>query len=158
MSKIHIASVPTGYTHSLRIRFQIEGSTVTIVSVSRVAMRALGSIAGAESDNSSGYWCEVRGANGELLYDRPMRNPLPDSLEVFEDPDGGSLRREPQKRASQATFEVIIPDLVGAEEFSFHGPTSKAKVGAVSGVLARHRMDELRALSERGFEQPSQDS
>lgn len=157
MSKLHIAPTPARYTHSLRILFTIDSSAIEIASVTRVAMRAPGSIAAPVSDKRTGYWFEILGSDGELLYHRPLRDPLPDSVEVFDDPGGGTLRRVPRNRPKQAKFEIIVPDLPGTSQFLLYGPAPNVTADAASGVLLRTGMDELRALSSRDAQQPSQD-
>lgn len=143
MSSLHTGSRPVPYTHSFRITFAAEPGKVEIVSVARVAMRAPASLPMPPGDGHSGFWFELRSDKGDLLYVRPLRNPLPDSVEVFDDPQGGTIRRVPTDR-TQAKFDVIAPDLPDAAEFTLYGPAAKQAARRPSGVLFRRSLGELR--------------
>lgn len=151
MSSLHIASRPVPYTNSFRITFVAEPGKVEVASVARVAMRALASLPPPSGESHSGFWFELRGDKGDLLYHRPIRDPLPDSVEVFDDPQGGTIRRVPTTR-TRAKFDVIAPDLPGAAEFTLHGPAGGGPEARrrPSGVLIRRSMDELRKAAAAG--------
>jgi len=123
MSQVHIASTPVPYTHSLRVLLSLAQGEVKVLKVTRVAMRALAAPPSPPQENSSGFWFEVRTADGKLLYHRPLLHGDVDSVEVFDDPNGGAIRRVPVKD-SVRKVELIAPDMTGAAEID--GPWSKA--------------------------------
>ena len=147
MSKAQKGSAGAPYTHSLRITFSIDSQAIEVQSVARVAMRAPAPATTQPKEGSTGYWLEVRGAKGEVLYHRPFRNPLPDSAEVFDDQEGGKIHRVPAK-PTQAKFDAIVPDLAAATEIAVFGARLKDKAkhkGMASSVeLVRHPMEALR--------------
>lgn len=54
---------------------------------------------------------EVRGKDGRALYRQVLRDPIPQSAEVFE--PSGTIRRIPAQRSS-GVFSVVIPTGIGA--------------------------------------------
>jgi hypothetical protein len=139
----HIASTAVPYSHSFRLTFTIRPGQVELVSVARVAMRAPAPATPPPGEQQSGFWVELRGHKGELLYHRMLRNPLPDSVEVFDDEKGGTIRRVPSKR-TEAKFDVIVPDLAAASDLFLHGNAGKSDTRGPSRSLIRLSMEELR--------------
>jgi hypothetical protein len=159
MSQVHIASTPVSYTHSLRVLLSLANGEVKVLKVTRVAMRALAAPPNPPQENSSGFWFEVRSGDGKLLYHRPLPHGDVESLEVFDDPEGGAIRRVPVKD-SERKVELIVPDMREAAELTLHGPKHAAERAKPSLVLDRFSMDELRerALGRGGNESGKTDS
>lgn len=143
---VQIASPVPAYTHSLRVSISLTSEKLNLSKVIRVWMRAAAPPPAPPTENSSGYWFEVRAKNGTLLYYRPL--PLGDveSIEVFDDPQGGTIRRVPSSEPERK-LELVIPDLPDAAEFTVHGPNTRADRGKASSVLFRVPMEHLRALA-----------
>jgi hypothetical protein len=146
MSNAHTAQ-PISYTHTLRITFAYDGPKLEIARVQRVAMRA--PAATTTQENQAGYWLEVRDGNGALLYQRPIHDPMRRDIESFGDAPGDPMRRHPAT-ATKGEFEVLVPDLPGAQAFRLHGPPAEAR-GAFppSALLSEHSFDDLHRLARR---------
>ncbi len=143
MSKVHVASTPVPYTYSLRVLLSLTKGEVKLLKVTRVAMRALAAPSSPPNEKSSGFWFEVRDAEGKLLYHRPLPHGDLESAEVFEDPQGGAIRRIPVKD-SERKIELIVPDLTSSSELIVHGPKVAADRMKPSVMLIRYRMEDLR--------------
>jgi hypothetical protein len=137
-------------SHTLRIAFAYDGAKLEISSVQRVAMRAPAALM---HECQAGYWLEVRDGDGRLLYQRPIHDPMRRDVESYGDAPGDALRRHPAA-ATKGEFEVLVPDLPGAQTFRLHGP--KADTGlefspaaSRSGPLSAHSFDELHRLAGR---------
>lgn len=149
MSKVHIASTPVPYTHSLRVLLTIARGQVQILRVTRVAMRALAAPSHPPQENSAGYWFEIRDTEGKLLYHRPFPHGDVESIEVFDDPDGGTIRRVPATDAERKV-ELIVPDLATSSEITVHGPRTAAERTRPSAMLVRYSMADLRKRASGG--------
>jgi hypothetical protein len=141
----HFLQRPPEYTHSLRLTFTYAGDQVRLANTERVAMIAPAEATTPPTGEETGYWVEVRDKDGKLLYHRPLHDPLREDLEVFGDEPG-----EPIYRVSNPTregeFEVLVPDLPAAAEFSLHGPKPKAREAHGRSVpLLKHDFAELRS-------------
>jgi hypothetical protein len=147
MSKVHIASSAAGYTHSLRVTISLALGTVKILKTMRVAMRAVAPPPSSPTENSSGYWFEVRDRNSKLLYHRPLPHADPESVEVFDDPKGGIIRRVPATKPERK-LELIVPDFPDAAELTLHGPKTPADPMQPSAVLSRLPMEHLRGIAQ----------
>jgi hypothetical protein len=147
MSTAHTA-LPTSYTHTLRITFAYDGPKLEITRVVRVAMRAPATTT-TTHENQAGYWLEVRDGSGALLYQRPIHDPMRRDIESFGDVPGDPMRRHPAT-ATKGEFEVLVPDLPGAQTFSLHGPSAEARAAfAPSTSLSEHSFDDLHRLARR---------
>ena len=148
MSTAHTAS-PISYTHTLRITFAYDGPKLEITRVLRVAMRAPATTTTPTPDNQAGYWLEVRDGSGALLYQRPIHDPVRRDIESFGAAPGDPMRRHPAT-VTKGEFEVLVPDLPGAQTFRLHGPPAAARAAAPSVVLSEHSFDDLRRRSGLG--------
>jgi hypothetical protein len=149
MSKMHIASTAVPYTHSLRVTLSLAKGKVQILNATRVAMRAPGAPPSPPTRDSSGFWFEIRDKEGKLIYYRPLPHPDLDSLEVFDDPEGGTIRRVPAS-PSEIKIDLILPDLPQASEFLLYGAERSADRYRPSVELDRKSMDSLRETAQRG--------
>lgn len=148
MSTAHTAQ-QISYTHTLRITFAYDGPKLQIKRVQRVAMRAPAASPTPPVENQAGYWLEVRDSQGTLLYYRPIHDPMHRDVESFGDAPGAPMRRHPAK-ATNGEFEVLVPDLPGAQIFRLHGPSAETRaVSAPSRSLGDHSFDELHDLARR---------
>jgi hypothetical protein len=146
------ADTAQSYTHTLRITFAYDGSNLQISRVQRVAMRAPASQS-AQHENQAGYWLEVRDDKGNLLYWRPIHDPMRQDIESYGDAPGAPLRRQPAS-AMKGEFEVLVPDLPAAHTFRLHGPSAGTRAMlARSGPLREHSFEELRSLAARESDQ-----
>jgi hypothetical protein len=132
------------HTHSIRLTFAYSGDDVRLVRTELVAMISPGIATAPPEGDQAGYWIEVRDAGGNLLYHRPLHDPLRRSVEVFGDEPGDPLYRSGTP-ATEGEFEVIVPDLPHAATFLLHGPPPEAdSPHAASRELVTHGFDELR--------------
>jgi hypothetical protein len=152
MSKVHIASTPVPYTYSLRVLLSVTKGEVKLLKVTRVAMRALAAPSSPPQENSSGFWFEVRDAEGKLLYHRPLPHGDVESVEVFDDPQKGKIRRVPVKD-SERKVELIVPDLTTSSQLTVHGPRLAADRMKPSAMLVRYSIENLR--KQASGEEPS---
>jgi len=137
------ASVPTPPA-TLRLTFAYRGRDVQLVASQRVAMIAPPSVTPAPAQGQSGYWFELRGATGDLLFHRALSSPVRVDVEVFSNDAGQSMQRVPVP-APQGQFELLVPDLPAARAFVFFGtPSGAASEAAPSRELFRADVNELR--------------
>ncbi|PRY44994.1 hypothetical protein [Umezawaea tangerina] len=86
-----------------------------------------------------GVWVEVCDVDGRALHRRVLPSDLGETVEVFGDASGPSLRRAPVSRA-RGSFAVLVPDLEQADHLSFMSGLGAAAVraeGATATELAR---------------------
>ena len=137
------APVPIGAA-SLRLTFAYRGRDVRLVSALRIAMIAPPPVTPAPVQGQSGYWCELRGATGDLLFHRAFSSLVRTDVEVFADDAGQSMRRVPVL-APEGQFDVLVPDLPEARTlFLFGTPAGAATESAPSHELFRANVGELR--------------
>ena len=135
------------YTHSLRVTLSLVSGKVNVLKATRVAMKALAPPPSPPPKKGSGFWFEIRDKDGKLLYYRPLPHGDPDTIEVFDDPEVGTIRRVPV-RNPERKIDLIIPDIPGAAEFTLHGPKRKSERMKPSSVLDRRPMEHLRYLAQ----------
>jgi hypothetical protein len=93
---------------TLRLTFQSVDGEVRLVRQERLDMITPPSIGPRpEAGTNSGFWVELRDANGSVLSHRILHAPLRDSVEVYA-PDGAINRVTGSP--SDASFEVLLPD------------------------------------------------
>lgn len=136
-------------THSLRLTFAYSGSDIRLARVQRLFMRALAPSSPPPEGERSGHWIEVRGEADEVLYHRPLHDPLQEDAEVFGDEPGEPLYRVPSEQ-QEGEFEVIVPDVPGAATVALFGTVRGAKARRrrpkPSTEMLRHSFDELRRI------------
>jgi hypothetical protein len=136
------STAPPGAT--LRVTFAYRGRDISLLASRRVAMIAPPPVTAAPLPGQSGYWFELRGAAGELLYHRALSNPICSDIEAFSDDSRQTMTRIPIA-APQGQFEVLVPDLPGAQTFLLFGtPDGAPAESAPSRELFRADVDELR--------------
>jgi hypothetical protein len=122
----HFLQSALDHTHSLRLTFAYSDGDIRLAGTERVAMIAPAETTARPAGDQAGYWVEVRDSRGDLLYHRPLHDPTRESIEVFgEEPDEPIYRVDNPKHKGE--FDVLVPDLPHAAEFSLHGPEPKTK-------------------------------
>ncbi|MFE4023245.1 hypothetical protein ACFXPZ_38610 [Streptomyces sp. NPDC059101] len=91
---------------AVRYRLAHEDSNVSLVSDQRITVVVPPSEEILEG--CSGFWCDLRDADDNVLYRHAMRNPLTPEREVF-DPDTGEVSKIMLDRVA-GSFWVITPD------------------------------------------------
>ncbi len=137
------APVPTPAA-TLRLTFAYRGRDLQLVATQRVAMIAPPSVTPAPAPGQSGYWFELRGATGDLLFHRALSSPVRVDVEVFADDAGQSMQRVPAA-APEGQFDVLVPDLPAARDFVLFGtPSGAASEAAPSREVFRAEVSALR--------------
>lgn len=137
---------PSRSPYTLRLTFAYQGDEVRLIRSERVAMITPPSHPHAPQEGQAGYWFEVHGAGGELLYHRALHNPIRTDIEVFSDDPAQTISRVPDPNPS-GEFTVLVPDLPDADSFALHGPPTAAEPGlraAQSRRIISYSFDELR--------------
>jgi hypothetical protein len=142
--------------HTWRLAFAYDGDKVDLVRAERIEMIAPPVVTPPPEANAGGFWLEVRDKQGNLIYHRPLYNPLRRHVEHFGDKAGDQMQRT-SPESQRGEFDVLVPDLPDGAQFSVHGapvtPTaaepnpsrrSTAIAGARDTTLVRHSFDELR--------------
>jgi len=125
---------------SLRLTFRVTDGAVGLVSYERLDMMCPPSVGEApQVGKHSGFWIELRDANGRVLFHELLHSPLGDSVEVHS-PDG-RIRRE-FGAVKEHTFEVLLPDDPNARVIALLGDslipvTEREKLAGGSSELAR---------------------
>jgi hypothetical protein len=133
--------------HTLRVTFAYRGDRIALAATRRVQMIAPPSVAPPPQTGQSGYWFEVRAADGSLLFHRGLHAPIRVDVEVFSDEGRQSIARVPVAEP-RGEFEVLVPDLPGAQSFVLYGPPPKVEMqGAPAEPLVKLPFDELRRPS-----------
>ena len=150
MAKPPAADSTAGPLPTLRVTFVYRGHDITLAASRKVRMIAPPSVTPAPDRGQSGYWLEVRAADGSLLFHRPLHNPIRVDAEVFSDDARQSIARIPIAEP-QGEFEALVPDLPGAEALVLYGPPADPRLqGMPAGELIRIGFDELRKLPPDG--------
>ncbi len=142
----HFAQRTPQYTHSLRLTFSYSGTEVRLAGVERVAVLAPAAVTPPPEGEQAGYWIEVRDSAGNLLYHRPLHDPIRADIEVFGDEPGGPIYRVSNEKR-EGEFDVLVPDLPEASAFVLYGTPAEARTaGTASKELLGHDFAELRRL------------
>ena len=104
---------------------------LSVCSGSICALRA--PVTPPPQEGQTGYWIELRDAQGTLLYHRPLHEPIRQDIEVFGDKPGDPIRRVPA-RHPKGEFEVLIPDMSQGAEFVLHGPPTGKPMSQSDGA------------------------
>jgi hypothetical protein len=140
---------------TLRALFTYRGNTVAFAGSSRVDMIAPPAVTPRPEKDQTGYWIEVRAADGTLLYHRTLHDPIRVDVEVFSDDSKQTITRVPIAEP-RGEFEVLVPDLPAARTFMFWGPPPDARdQGVPSRVLLSLDFDDLRKPRRDGGKPPS---
>ena len=124
---------------AVRLTFSYEGDKVELVGQQRVNMipppsDPVKTEAGFMAEPESGFWYEVKDANGGTIYRRVIHSPIEYNREVFTNEPEKTIQRvtidEPQ-----GVFTVVIPDIEEADAVSLH--SSPTESGAASFEAAR---------------------
>lgn len=136
------SSSPPSYT--LRLTFAYDPNGIKLIASQRVEMIAPPALAPRPQEGQAGYWVQAQDANGNLLYYRPLHDPVHADLEVFSDDPAQPITRVPNPVLS-GEFTVLVPDLPDAQVFVLHGPPAGPRIRvAPSGELLRYSFDQLR--------------
>jgi putative transposase len=129
-----------------RLTFAYKQDDIRLVRAEHVQMIAPASVGPAPVDGQSGQWLEVRGGGGELLYHRVLPELVQHDREVFTNEPGRSMHRVPIN-VVEGEFEVLVPDMPGAEHLTVHGHASDTKRIGAARVLARESFKDLPRVS-----------
>src|SRR5687767_545208 len=104
---------------ALRLTCTYEGEKITVISRERLEMVTQASDALEDFDQKIGFWLELRGSQGELLYRQVLDDRFRSDIEVFQDPNeaGGAIVRAAIDRAS-GYLVPVVPDLPQADHIS----------------------------------------
>ena len=127
---------------SLRLTFQYDSSGIRLIRRTRRGKPAPRSDPGGRPAAADRIFLELRSRDGRTTYRQILRDPIPQSAEVFE-PDG-TIRSVPVRRPS-GVFSVVIP----SERRNDHlvilaGPA--VELGAPGFVVRRERRGQTREI------------
>ena len=158
VDKPHFSHSAPPYSHSLRLTFAYDGKDIRLVRVVRVAMIAPPVVTPPPHERQSGHWLEVRDDKDEVIYHRPVHDPLRSDVESFGDKPGDPIRRTPTAR-QRGEFEVIVPDLPQARQFQLrieapsraaeHSRDLKASTVPRESLVTRYSFEELRRAAQQ---------
>jgi hypothetical protein len=131
---------------ALRVTFTYRGDEIAAAGMRKVRMVVPGTVSAPPEKGQSGYWIEVRAADGKLLFHRVLHSPVRVDVEVFSHGEGPSITRVPVAEP-RGQFEVLVPDLPGADSLVLYGPPADPRLQAVPArELVRVGFDALRKL------------
>lgn len=137
---------------SLRLTFRVADGKVRLMSYERLDMICPPSVGEhPEAEKYGGFWMELRDANDQVLFHRPLHYPLGNSVEVHS--PSGKIRRE-FGDVKESIFEVLLPDNARARFITLMGEyldpaKAREKRAGGSTELARFDVPE----GEKGGEQ-----
>jgi hypothetical protein len=130
----------------LRVTFAYRGNDLAVAGTRRVRMILPPALSPPPERGQSGYWVEVRAADGALLFHRALHSPVRVDAEIFTGGESPTIARAPIVEP-QGEFEVLVPDLPEAQSLLLYGPAAEAQLQALPArELLRVGFDELRKL------------
>ena len=138
------ATPNSGPSSALRVTFSYRGRDIAVAGTRKVRMIVPRPVSPPPEKGQSGYWAEVRAADGKLLFHCVLNNPVRVDVEVFSHGEGQSITRVPVAEP-RGEFEVLLPDLPEAESVVIYGPPAEPRLQAAPArELVRVGFDELR--------------
>jgi hypothetical protein len=123
-------------SRAMRLTFAYEGEEIRLVERQSIEKRVRASdpiLEKGEAGRYSGFWIELRDAEGQTLYRRVLHDPIQTSVEVPSDDPNQSFSRHTVENP-RGTFFVILPDLDRADRLvvfsSPPDPEFKGRAGA----------------------------
>jgi len=130
-------------SHTLRLTFAYEGSTVRMVSQLRVEMITPPASPTPIHEGQSGFWYELRDQSGRALYQQAMHNPIRVEAEVFPENQSEPIRHV-EIRNPRGTFDLLVPDIAeGDTVVLFSSPLKPEDSAAPTRELARFGLKEV---------------
>ena len=110
---------PKKHRMTLRLTFRYDGAHVTLAQQERIDMLSPQSaVAAPIAGKHSGFWVELRDAQGEVLFYRVLHNPIPFAVAVH---SPNRVITTIAGAPGKGQFEVLLPDLPGATTIVFFG-------------------------------------
>jgi hypothetical protein len=135
---------PARSSYTLRLTFAYSGNEVRLIRSERVAMITPPAHTQPPQEGQTGYWFEVHGAKGDLLYHRALHSPIRTDIEVFSDDPEQTISRVPNPKP-EGEFTLLVPDLPNAHSLVIHGPRADDESrAAYSQRLLSYPFEELR--------------
>jgi hypothetical protein len=103
-----------------RLTFEYDDTGVRLVAQQRVAMLAPPDDSDLTYAARSGYWVEVRDAEGRGLYRQILVDPMPSHFEVHSPEPGALPTRVAVPAGTPGVFQAVVPDLPGAHDVVLH--------------------------------------
>ncbi len=133
-----------GRMAALRVTFAYRGHDIAVASTRKVRMIVPRPASPPPEKGQSGYWLEVRAADGKLLFHRVLHSPIRADVEIFSQEEGQSITRVPVAEP-HGEFEALVPDLPEASSLALYGPPPDPQLQAAPArELVRVGFDELR--------------
>lgn len=143
---------------SWRLTYAYDRNGIRLVRAERIQMIAPPPVGPAPMPGHSGHWIEVRDQEGALIYHRVLGDLIARDREAFTDEPGRTMHRV-QRKAVAGEFQVLIPDIPGADHLVIYGHPPDDKRAGPAEVLARGTFKEFQRLhgpdnKENGEKQP----
>ena len=97
------------WRRTLRLTFSYEGDRVRLIDRRSVDMIPPAPNTPLPASDQAGFWFVVRDDKREVFYYRVIRNPMPQSFEVFSPAGEQSITNIDRERA-RGTFQILVPD------------------------------------------------
>jgi hypothetical protein len=124
---------------SVRLIYSYDGDDVRLQSRQPVEMLAPPSDPVEGYENQTGFWTEVRDAQGSVLHRQIMHNPVRRDAEVFSPDPERSIARVPIERPHGA-FAVVVPLVPGADHVALMGVPAVGTAAFAPAVVELHRV------------------
>jgi hypothetical protein len=98
---------------AIRLTFSYGGSKIELTDAQRLTMFVPPSDSLEAARDQSGFWVEVRDADGQPLFRQVMHHPIETTREVFPADPHGEIIRTPVADP-RGVFSIVIPDLTEA--------------------------------------------
>lgn len=125
-----------------RLTFTYDGSDIRLVAQQRVAMIAPPDDSERTYAARAGTWVEVRDTSGHGLYRQVLADPVRHGYEAHS-PDPDESPHQVQPEAPAGVFQVVVPDLEGAQDVVLH----RLDDSALAAGASRPRKAADRALA-----------
>lgn len=122
---------------SVRLIYSYDGDDVRLESTQPIEMLAPPGEAVESAESRTGFWTEVRDAQGGVLHQQSLPDPVRRDVEVFSPGSDQSISRVPLDRPRGA-FAVLIPMVSGADHVALMGP-STAGAASLAPATELHR-------------------
>ncbi|MFN0156042.1 MAG: hypothetical protein ACKVUT_16845 [Gaiella sp.] len=116
-----------------RLTFVHDESGVRLVERERLEMVAPPDDSDLTYVARSGYWVELKDAEGRGIYRQILHDPLRTEIEVHS-PDASEQPHQVPMESSTSTFDAVVPDLPAARTVVLKGRPSQADFAAGDAV------------------------